>query len=363
MQASYEDVVKAVQMAAFDSAAWLEATERVTAFCGARVGNLIAGDERGRLTLNTLSNVSQDFVVELGQRAGDPADNPRVRAALTRPLLDPYTDDEILSPGQRERHDLYEVFDRGDTGFASALVLYRQPGFLAGIAIGSPHHGRDGCPHDHERLRRCGILIRDAMRIQIALEQRGLEAMATGLDALKLGAFLCRNDGHVLRTTLEGEALLRRADRLCLREGRLSAAASGYEAQLQSAIRAAVVDQSRVCQTLIITDVDGADAMTIDVSRLPTDAYALAFSPAVLVTARAIGGRTSSGAAAARKAYGLTAAETDVAAALAAGQAPEDIAAARGVSLETIRAQIRSIYGKTGVTRVSKLVRLVEGLA
>jgi len=57
--------------------------------------------------------------------------------------------------------------------------------------------------------------------------------------------------------------------------------------------------------------------------------------------------------------FQLTPAEAEVATGLAEGLPIDEIAAARGVTLETIRAQIRSVYGKTGVRSRADLVRML----
>ncbi len=59
-----------------------------------------------------------------------------------------------------------------------------------------------------------------------------------------------------------------------------------------------------------------------------------------------------------RRLYGLTEAEARVAAALTLGETVEQIAAAHGVRTSTVRAQVRSIFDKTGVHRQADLVRL-----
>lgn len=361
MPEPFEQLAGAIHEAAFHPPAWVDALAQVSEFCGARVGNLIAVDETNRVTVNWLSNLSADIAAELGDRAGDPTENPRVRAALNRPLLVPFTDDEILSAGERERHSLYQLFDHGDTGFASNIVLYRQPGFFAGVGFGSRHFGRDGCPHHHDRLAECGKVIRQALRVQVALEHRGTEALKAGLEAMRAAAFLCKADGRVLEVTRQGEMLLQEGRRLRLRQGRLEATAPGYATSLQDAIAAGSVDLRQSSRTLMITDADGVDALTLDITRLP-HAHSLGFSPSVLVIARATSGRTETGAAAAKRVFGLTEAEVEVAIALTRGDAPEEIARDRRVSVDTIRTQIRALYSKTGVTRATKLARLIEGL-
>lgn len=56
--------------------------------------------------------------------------------------------------------------------------------------------------------------------------------------------------------------------------------------------------------------------------------------------------------------YSLTEAEARVMAGLTLGATVDEIAAEHGVSTSTVRAQVRSIFDKTGVNRQSDLVRL-----
>lgn len=67
---------------------------------------------------------------------------------------------------------------------------------------------------------------------------------------------------------------------------------------------------------------------------------------------------TQSLASRVRGLYGLTQAEARVMAALASGETVDRIAMAHGVRTSTVRAQVRSIFEKTGVNRQSALVRL-----
>jgi DNA-binding CsgD family transcriptional regulator/PAS domain-containing protein len=61
--------------------------------------------------------------------------------------------------------------------------------------------------------------------------------------------------------------------------------------------------------------------------------------------------------------FGLTASEAAVASAVGAGQSLEDIAAARGVSVQTVRTQLKQIFSKTGTNRQSALAALIERTA
>lgn len=61
--------------------------------------------------------------------------------------------------------------------------------------------------------------------------------------------------------------------------------------------------------------------------------------------------------------FGLSAAEAQVTIRLASGSSLEHIAQARGVTIDTVRAQMRSIFHKTGIHRQGELICAVGKLA
>lgn len=64
-----------------------------------------------------------------------------------------------------------------------------------------------------------------------------------------------------------------------------------------------------------------------------------------------------------RRLFGLSEAEAQIAVQLACGANLKNIAAARGVSLDTVRTQVRSIFHKTGLHRQGELICVVGRLA
>ena len=60
-----------------------------------------------------------------------------------------------------------------------------------------------------------------------------------------------------------------------------------------------------------------------------------------------------------RRLFGLTGAEATVATAVASGRKAEKIAQMRGVSLGTLRNQLKTIYAKTGTRHQAELVALL----
>jgi DNA-binding CsgD family transcriptional regulator len=63
-----------------------------------------------------------------------------------------------------------------------------------------------------------------------------------------------------------------------------------------------------------------------------------------------------------RATFGLTVAESEVAAGLADGSSPQEIAEERGVAVGTVRVQLKRVFEKLGVRRQAEAVRLLAGL-
>lgn len=73
--------------------------------------------------------------------------------------------------------------------------------------------------------------------------------------------------------------------------------------------------------------------------------------------------RPAADAALLRRAFGLTAAEAELAAALGHGSSVAEHAAARGISVHTARCQLRAVLSKVGARRQAEVVAIVTALA
>lgn len=85
--------------------------------------------------------------------------------------------------------------------------------------------------------------------------------------------------------------------------------------------------------------------------------------PLALVLIRPVVRRAAPPPAMLSELYGLTPAEAAVAVALAGGASAEDVASVRGVSLMTVRVQIRAVLGKTGSANLRELEHTLATLA
>jgi len=202
--------------------------------------------------------------------------------------------------------------------------------------------------------------VRVAVRTHTALEDGAASILASAMEALSLPAFVCDRAGQVRALSSSASGLIQAARGLHLDRGRLCGDQPADTQALNDAIDTAVQGAAQPGTPLQRTVVmratrSGAAPVVLDVIALPQRQCELDIAPRVLIVARTAdpGERK---ATILRTTYSLTAAETDIAVQMAAGQTAEVIAATRSVSVGTVRAQIKAIMAKIGVRRQIELV-------
>lgn len=196
-----------------------------------------------------------------------------------------------------------------------------------------------------------------AVRMQRAIEQQGFALLAGTFEAMGKACWLVDGAGRVGDMTPAAEALL--ADsRLRLRDGRLASVRADETRRIARALHAVLTSSPGIPDPLPLPDDEGGVAMMLEIFPLPRRPWDLPFAPRAIITAR-VRAQTDRQARALIGTFQLTRAEADIALRIASGATRPAIAAARGVSAETLKAQIRSLYEKTGCNRESQLVRIV----
>jgi len=191
-----------------------------------------------------------------------------------------------------------------------------------------------------------------------------LEGLLEGLDMLACGGILVGGSGLMLKANRKAEALLR-CGGLRLAHGQVSACDAQADAALHELV-AAVLHPQPVQGTeprgpilvpsparcpLIVHAAPLAQAR--DAPR-PASAILMIVDPNEhLETATSL----------LRQAFGLSRAEACLAVEIGLGRDIREIALARRVSEGTIRAQLRSVFGKTDTHRQAQLTALVARLA
>lgn len=230
-------------------------------------------------------------------------------------------------------------------------------------------HGSDDAADLPGRTVANGIRIASLMpadvRTQMALESAAV--LAGAMEALSIPAFVCDGGGAVRALTATAEALVRSDRGLGLKLDRLCTDNVVESQAIDDAISAAArahgqVDRAMPRMIVVRGGRIEGPPLVLEVSPLPRREYEHDLAPRVLVIARGTRVQSERRAAVVQAAYALTVAETQIAIQLGAGETPQAIAAGRGVAIGTVRAQIKTICAKLGVSRQTELVARLNDL-
>jgi len=195
--------------------------------------------------------------------------------------------------------------------------------------------------------------------------QRQNALTLASLDALGEAILIVDESGRVQWANRSGDALLQRGTPLAVKNGQLGIEESALDHQLRGCIARACAPRGAGTASLVAIPGSlkhGALQLRVmpldprlDIAPSATHRHALLivrspFAPPRLETMRPIP-------------YGLTPAEARLACALCEGTTPEEYARRVGVSITTVRAQLRQAFAKTGTRRQTELVALLAPIA
>jgi DNA-binding CsgD family transcriptional regulator len=344
---------------------WTEALNAFADACGAERGELIGLGADNSVPFNWIPRLDPRAIDEfVAINGGDPALNPRAMEAITAPVLRGCHHLQLSSEAELRRNFVYADFcRRWEAPFGSQATVLRDNKMT--VTVATLRNQRQGGPQAMDRLafETLAPHVHAGVRLQIALEGQGAQLMAGAFEAAGAAAFVCDGFGLVKSLTPAAEAAVWRGP-LRLKAGKLSASCPADTAALDAAIREAVSGvlslSSSARRTFVVRDADEPEVFeVVEVAPLPRKTFALGFEPRAVVTVRRRPGDDAELSQLLRAAFGLTGAEAAVVSRLAAGQAREDIAAARGVSLDTVRMQIKRVFAKMGVRREAELFALI----
>ncbi len=135
-----------------------------------------------------------------------------------------------------------------------------------------------------------------------------------------------------------------------LREAFRTAIGKDWSRTFRTGTEIAVRTEQGVSLFLVVTPL-AVDAMVAASNRVRCAVFVLAAIPIDAATMRRL-----------QRLFGLTQAQTEVAAGVADGETVDDIATRRGTSVLTVRTQLKQVYGKTGARTQAELVGLVHRL-
>lgn len=347
------------QEAAIEGASWYDAVAALATATGSEHGQLVCMGPDGSMPLNLLTNVDPALPGAFVRAGGtDPSINPRRRAGLAQRPLTILAESDFITPGEVSRDLHYQEFALPwDVPFICLTTLERRPDQVVGLAcIRNRLQG-----HIDEDGRRVfasfAPLVRSAVRTTLALGETGEIRLASVFDSLSIPAYVCDRYANVLRMTQAAEALLEGNTGLRLRAGKLGAEDHEEASALGSALAAAAEGPAIGVGNASVVVHARATALplVLDVVPLPRAGLPFAADARVLVLARDTG-NSPRRIALMKAIYGLTSAELDIAQLLIEGKSTQAIADSRQVSIGTVRAQIKSLFAKTGSRRQADLV-------
>ena len=356
--------IDALQSAAVGAQSWETALQRFADATGSRSAQLAGFDSDTALAFNIMTNVDPELSKAV---AGTVAINPRVKPVSEAHVLEVIAEADFIAPEEWRRDPFYqEIAVPWDCPYIAMTNLERQKNtFIVLAAIRSQREGHITA-QQREYFAALAPHVRTAVRTHLALEGRGTAVLVGAMEALTIPVFVCDRSGCVKSLTRAAEDLVTSSRGLQLKAGQLLADERADARALGNAIDAAVIGHVAagppVMHTVVVRGRDhNASPLVLDVFPMPVQSCQFSFEPRVLIVARGARGSHASRAAILQTAYALTSAETDIARYLAEGRPAEFIAATRGVSVETVRTQIKAIMAKLGVSRQAELiVRLGE---
>lgn len=232
-----------------------------------------------------------------------------------------------------------------------------------GSGIIGIHKGKNNRPFETADRNRLHPVIFHAERVLRARGEirsmRRAETFAEGaLDVLGLAIVVVCSDGRVLHSNETAENVFRHSEELIVKNGRLLATVHETEKKLEFAVAQATLPRNPVAAAVAIPRNAGEIAFLLTVTPLVGHGG----KPAAMILFRDTSKLDLSLPARLRTLFDLSNAEACVAADLANGFSPGEIAGNRGVSMNTLRTQLKSIHAKTECRRQSEFVALVRRL-
>jgi DNA-binding CsgD family transcriptional regulator len=356
--------IEAFQSAALGAGQWLTAIESLATLTGARYGQLIGLGSDAAVPFNWMSGGPPEITDEfLAANGGDIRINSRVRIGGRAAPLTVLDERAFTTDADCQRNPEYgEWVRRHDVSFICLSPLVHQDETLIGLAV--IRTARQGLIDDQARQAYATVAphARAAVRMQMAIESRGLQLFGGLLEAMPGAAFICDAAGRLRTMSTRAEALAAEDGLLRLRHGRLTPRADIDPRPRRTALaRAAEIGDGGIGappQDVVLRDPATGDHVRLEITTIPSESRQ--FGVSVLVVAHVADDRQLRTAELCRLLYGLTPMEGSVAARLVSGQGPQAVADEMGVTVGTVRTHIRSIYEKAGVRSQLELSAVIR---
>lgn len=359
---STREVVEHFRDAALGLSTWSDALARLGRVIDTPIMQLAGIATAGSLSLNHMSGVTDDMLAGYyAERGYDPAVNPRTRGLLEAAAYQCVTDAELVGH-RRDEWAIYDFFDRTGASHGTLVRLHDRGCLMSGLAV---MRSAAAGPHVEAELRLLQAVapeIESIIHAAIALGTEQDRVVIETAELLSGAVVLLGGSGEIVSLSPVAAAVLADGAPLSARAGLICAPDSASDVALARAIRAAslAAGTARRESSLVLNGGAQRPSLAIQLFPLPLRLGGPLSTAQVMLTIRLPAATGRLDIRALRQAFGFTAAEAEIAALLAAGRDPSAIAAARGSSVQTVRSQLKAIYGKTGTHRQAQLAVLLR---
>lgn len=351
--------------AALEPEKWLEALDTMARHTGAAHGQLIGVGGARDIPFNIVTNIEPAALQEfIGIGGGSPTVNFRI-AACNQDIANGRYDsllheqhyDAALPLLETDRYVRWcEEYDI-PYGCQTNLVVDRV-GIIGFSILRKRKEGRTTAAQ-RKTFAAASLAARRAVRLQERLEGDQARLLAGAFDAIASTAFILDANGRVQAMTQAAEQLVANGT-VCLRNQQLDA--KGTPLSLAQAVAALVMEGGFDHVRLRIDATPERPALFLEGFKLPNRAWSLGSLPHAILLAKQPQRDRAGVASFLGALYRLTATEADIAMRLNDGSSRTDIGAARGVTTETLRGQIKTICAKTGAANEADLMRVLAAI-
>ncbi|MBT8766043.1 helix-turn-helix transcriptional regulator [Metapseudomonas boanensis] len=208
--------------------------------------------------------------------------------------------------------------------------------------------------------------LRRAVNLHGQLKRSEVERQlyASAVERMQIGTVILDNNLKVLETNQAAKELLAENDGLSLFNEGLSAAYRRDNQALQRLIKQAQEERLKqgpqIAEAITLQRPSGRSSLGVVVQSLPSQESLEGKQPAVAVFLRAPERRASVQQQPLRQLFGFTPAEAALAIQLAHGNSLDEAGAQLNIRRNTVKAHLRSIFSKAGVTRQSELAYVLH---
>lgn len=251
-------------------------------------------------------------------------------------------------------------FDNGDDTTQAMGIAIRSH---HGEGILGVHRGRTQTPFEADDQAELASVIRHFERVlllrgELAAGRRAAANAQAIIDGLSVAVLTVKADLSVVGSNAAAEAVLKRGDGLTIRRGALSVQSLATRIRFVEAVERATGHANRRATAMQIPRTGDNGSYLLNVAPLINGGGAAM----ALIIFRDPDNTDNTLADRLRCLFGLTLAEAIIAVELSRGRSVDEIRRMRGVSLNTLKTQLKSLMSKTGCMRQAEVASIVAAL-